>query len=418
MFFGAANAAGKPHDPPKPFLAMMRYVILATACLTIWPQAALSHRQNESYVYFNVTDAALSGRVETRLSDLDAAVDLDADDDGEVSRTELQANAQKAFAFFAERLALSHGGRAYPIVLREATVLGTEAGAFAQLWFDVPDLSPTPEAITVAYRPLADVVGPEHLGFALIESNTRLGLEGNESRVSLVFDAAGGGQELSLVGDPLLKVFRDFVIHGIWHIWLGFDHVVFLLTLLLPAVMRIQDGAWRPQADFRIAFWTVLKIVTVFTISHSVTLSLAALGVVELPSTLVEAVIAASIAAVALMNLFPSMHRRMLWVVFGFGLFHGFGFANVLAPLGLAPTQLAVGLAAFNIGVEIGQIAIVAAAFPVLWVLRRWSLYDFMTLKLGSLVMIGLAGVWLLERTTTFEWNVRATIATLSSLVS
>ena len=276
-------------------------------------------------------------------------------------------------------------------------------------------LTPVPEEISVDYEPLTELLS-NHGGFILIASNTRVGLADNEAYISLTFTEDDGPQMLSLVGEPRLKVFWEFVTHGIWHIWLGFDHVVFLLTLLLPAVMMPAGRSWIPTESFKGALWSVTKIVTIFTLSHSVTLTLAGLGILQLPSTLVEAVIAASIIIVALMNLAPSAHRYMLWVVFVFGLFHGFGFANVLAPLALDPTRQVIGLAAFNIGVELGQLAIVLVAFPVLWLVRKWRIYPFMAFKVGTVVLVILAGSWFLERTTSFEFNVRGTITMLTGL--
>ena len=232
-------------------------------------------------------------------------------------------------------------------------------------------------------------------------------MENNEAHIAVIFQPGEERQPLSLIGDPPWTIFVEFVIHGIWHIWLGFDHVVFLIALLLPAVLRPQDGRWQPVEEFRTAFWTVVKIVTVFTLSHSVTLSLAALGVVTLPVSFVEAVIALSIIVVALMNLVPRMHRYTLAVVLIFGLFHGFGFANVLEPLGVQPSAKLVGLAAFNIGVEIGQIAIVVVLFPVLFALRRLAAYPWVAIRMASVVFILLAAVWFVERSSGMFWRLQ-----------
>lgn len=393
---------------------MTKICVVIALLIALMPTFAAAHRLHESYVYFAVSEDSLTGRFEATLEDIDEALGIDDDGDGEVTEAELRTHADRVFDFFRQRLALSYEGQDYAIVATDVTTLGSAVGRFAQMHFDVPDLTEVPDAIEIEYIPLADVQGSGHNGFILIESNTRLQLEDNERYFSLVFDEGDGPQTLSLDGEPPLKLFIDFIAQGVWHIWLGFDHVAFLITLLLPAAMLALAGRWAPEESFRTALWKVVKIATVFTLSHSVTLSLAALGIIQLPVMLVESVIAVSIAAVALMNLFPNTHRYMIWVVFAFGLFHGFGFANVLAPLGLAPTQLIIGLAAFNIGVELGQIAIIMVAFPILWLIRRWSLYPPVALTFGSFVMIALAGVWLLERTTEFEWNVRATFAFLT----
>lgn len=399
-------------------LNAFRIIPLFLAVLMILPSTATAHRLGESYVYFQVTDEALTGRFEALASDLDKAIPLDADGDGTITEEEAKAQGAALFSFFSERLKLSDNGRELTLVPGDVSFLPTKHGPFTLVNFTIPELSPVPETLTIAYKPLADVVNPAHLGFALIESNTRTGRKDNESRVSLIFRPDGGDQTLHLAGEPWPKVFKEFVIHGIWHIWLGFDHVVFLITLLLPSVMMAVASRWMPHQSFRSALWNVVKIATVFTVSHSVTLCLAALGVVTLPPTLVEAIIALSIGVVAILNMFPKLHRHILSIVFIFGLFHGFGFANVLEPLGLTPAGKVVGLAAFNIGVEIGQVAIILAAFPILWVLRQWRLYPPLAFRLGTVALVFLATVWFLERTTEFDWNVKGTVRSVLELVS
>ncbi len=385
-----------------------RYVYSFFLALAIFGTSVVpaeAHRKAESYVFFSITDEALSGRFEAVLADIDRMVPLDSDGDGKITEAEFLSKSADVFAFFAKRLDLSLDGASYPLSSTEFGLLETPAGTFGQISFDVTGLSPTPEAINLKYEPLSDAANPSHLGYAIIENNTRTGVENNEAHISLIFNGSAAGQELNLIGDPWHKIFVDFVIHGIWHIWLGFDHVLFLVTLLLPAVLFRRAGDWHGVEDFRTAFINVVKIATVFTISHTITLSLAALGILTLPVTLVEAVIALSIAVVAFGNMYPVFHRYVLPIVFVFGLFHGFGFANVLEPLGLQPTAKAIGLAAFNIGVELGQIAIILVLFPILYLVRNWGAYPFLALKAGSVAIILVACFWMVERSADTFWK-------------
>lgn len=185
---------------------------------------------------------------------------------------------------------------------------------------------------------------------------------------------------------------------GIWHIFIGLDHILFLLVLLLPAVLRRSGSEWHAAEKLRPTLVSVIRIVTAFTIAHSITLSLAALQLVYLPPRLIESVIAASVVVAALNNLFPFVERRAWVLTFGFGLIHGFGFASVLQDLGLPGQQLVVALLGFNLGVEIGQLAIVAAIMPLAFALRRKDFYVLVILRAGSCLVIAVAALWLFER--------------------
>jgi hypothetical protein len=187
----------------------------------------------------------------------------------------------------------------------------------------------------------------------------------------------------------------------VWHIWVGFDHILFLLSLLLPAVLLWRPAPlrqWAPQPQFRAAFTDVLKIVSAFTVAHSITLSLATLGLVALPSRWVESSIAVSVVLAALNNVFPLFHGRRWAVAFGFGLIHGFGFASVLADLGLPRNILALALVGFNLGVEAGQLAIVAVFLPLAFVLRRSRFYRWGVFEAGSVAIAVVATGWFIDR--------------------
>jgi hypothetical protein len=191
-----------------------------------------------------------------------------------------------------------------------------------------------------------------------------------------------------------------FVAQGAHHIWIGYDHILFLLSLLLPGVLTRRNKEWLPVDDLAGAFWSTGKIVTAFTLSHSVTLTIAALGMVELPSRMVESTIAASIAVAAINNIYPVITRRLWVVAFVFGLIHGFGFATVLNELGLPPDQKLVALVSFNVGVELGQLTIVAVVLPVLFLVRRTLAYTRLVMPAGSALISAIALIWLFERAT------------------
>ena len=155
---------------------------------------------------------------------------------------------------------------------------------------------------------------------------------------------------------------------------------------------------WQGVSSFGTATREVLWVVTSFTVAHSITLSLAALGLVSLPSRLVESAIALSVVLAAANNLWPVVENRRWLVAFGFGLIHGFGFASVLAELGLPADALVLSLLGFNAGVELGQLAIVAGFLPVAFWLRNTHLYLRGVFVLGSWLTMLVALVWLVER--------------------
>lgn len=192
--------------------------------------------------------------------------------------------------------------------------------------------------------------------------------------------------------------FAAFVREGFGHILGGFDHVLFLIGLMLPAVVRREDGRWVARDELRGALLAVTWVATAFTLAHSLTLAAAVFGWIRISPRIIEPLIAATVLATALNNLRPVVTRRLAWVAFGFGLIHGFGFAEVLSPLALPRGELALALAGFNFGVELGQLAIVVTSFTLLAALRRWRAYPRWILQGGSAALALAAGVWIVER--------------------
>lgn len=181
---------------------------------------------------------------------------------------------------------------------------------------------------------------------------------------------------------PVASGWLDFVKLGIEHILTGYDHLLFLLALLAVA----RD------------FWSVVKIVTAFTLAHSVTLTLAALGFVRVPERIIEPLIAATIVWVALENLLATAPDRRRWMwSFGFGLVHGLAFASALDALELKGTALIPALVGFNVGVEIGQLVFVVIALPLLTLLSQGRGKQ-LTPRLASIASAAIGTYWLFER--------------------
>ena len=187
-----------------------------------------------------------------------------------------------------------------------------------------------------------------------------------------------------------------FISDGIWHVWAEFHHVVFLIALILPSVLQ-RDGR-HGIMRFRSGFIHLFKIVTALTVANSLSLSLATFEVLRLPAGWVEALLAASLLVAAGNNLGRWFEERIWWLAFAFGLVHGFGFASVLLELGLHRSAWGWALAAFNVGIELGQLALVAAFFPLAFALRHAGCYRGVVVRSGSVAIGLLALAWLLER--------------------
>ncbi len=350
--------------------------------------AASAHKPSDSYLTLKVDGARVDGQWDIALRDLDFAIGLDGNDDGAITWGELKARQGNVAAYALARLKIASGGAACPPQATGHLVDHHSDGAYAVLQFVAvcPDRI---ETLKVSYGLLFDV-DPQHKGLLRLEAGGRT--------ATGIFSPDKPTLELKLGEVSRLSQFVEYGEHGVWHIWIGYDHILFLLSLLLPAVLLRTRRHWEPVATFGEGFWDVFRIVTSFTVAHSVTLSLAALGVIQLPSRLVESAIAASVLLAALNNVFLLVIGRRWLVAFAFGLIHGFGFASVLADLGLPREALLLALVGFNVGVEVGQLVIVSGFLPLAYALRRTWLYQKLLLIGGSLIIAAVAASWMAER--------------------
>lgn len=348
---------------------------------------ALAHKASDSYLVLDVTASEISGQWDIALRDIDFAIGLDLDGNGEITWGEVRTRHADIGAWALGRLTLQRGGACALRVTDHLIDTHTD-GAYAVL--QLAGECPRSEGrLTLGYRLLFELD-------ALHRGLLRLALDGMPH--SAVLSPERAEQGFVADQDSRLAQFGQYLIEGVWHIWIGFDHILFLLALLLPSVLVHEAGRWRGVARFGDALREVLWVVTAFTVAHSITLALAALGLVVLPSRLVESAIAASVVLAAANNLRPVIEGRRWVAAFAFGLIHGFGFASVLAELGLPTQALALSLLGFNLGVEIGQLAIVAAFLPLAYGLRRTGFYHRGVFVGGSLATLAIAALWFLER--------------------
>ena len=364
---------------------LLGVMLLVLAITTSAP--AQAHKPSDSYLSIMAGDV-LTGEWKIALRDLDYAIGLDGNDDGVITWGELRQRHQPIATYALSRLRIEGDDTACPLQAGPQLVDSLTDGAYTVLRFSIA-CAQLPQSLRLDYSLFFDL-DPQHRGLF------RLDVHGASQ--TTVFGPESSQQHLDLAAASLLHQFAAYVYEGVWHIWIGYDHILFLVTLLLPAVLRRQDGRWTAVPRFRDGFLHVVGIVTAFTLAHSCTLSLAALGVIGLPSRLVESVIAGSIIIAALNNFYPLVTRRLWLVALAFGLAHGFGFAGVLADLGLPRDARLISLVAFNVGVELGQLAVVAAALPLVYSLCRWRHYPRAVLQGGSLAIVSIASLWFIER--------------------
>ena len=373
---------------------MKRFLLLF---LLVLQGAAWAHKPSDSYLTLRAAEgsSAIAVRWDIALRDLDYVLQLDRDGNGDLNWGEVRQRADDITRLATSRLALTAAGKPCPLTATGPMQLDKHSdGTYAVLSLSAqcPTLA---SPVKATYSLLFDV-DPSHRGLVQWIAPTAKGTP--EAAQALIFSTESAEQTLALQPASAWQTFSQYVVEGVWHIWIGYDHILFLLALLLPAVVTRQGGQWVPVPGLTGALKEVLKVVTAFTLAHSITLTLAGLQIISLPSRLVESVIAASVIVAALNNLRGTIESKRWLMAFGFGLIHGFGFASVLADLGLPQGALVLALVGFNVGVELGQLAIVAVFLPLAFWLRATRFYRVGLLMAGSIMVALLASWWLAQR--------------------
>jgi hypothetical protein len=360
----------------------MRALLVAAGLMLLGASAA-AHQPSDAYLTLEVGEPGIDGRWDIALRDLEQAIGLDRDQDGRITWGEVREREAEIAAYALARLELA-----------SATACATAPGplaldrhglnTYAVLRFTAACLTPLAE-LDIRYSLLFDL-DRSHRGLL------NVAWAGTSS--TAVLGPETGTLHLESGQPPRWSVLASYVQEGFRHILIGYDHILFLLALLLSVMLRLARGG----EDMRRALVELVAVVSAFTIGHSITLALAALGVVDPPSRVVESLIAASVVLAALNNVLPVVQRRIWLIALSFGLIHGFGFAGVLRELGLPDHGLIVALFGFNVGVELGQLAIVVLFVPLVLGIQRLDLYPRLLMRLGSSAIAATALLWLLER--------------------
>ncbi|MDX1799657.1 MAG: HupE/UreJ family protein [Marinobacter sp.] len=365
-----------------------RWLFVLVAMLASCPVWA--HKSSDSFIYLDQrTPGATTLRVDMALRDLALVVALDRNGDQQVSGAELRQARSAITRYFGQGIQLASAGGSCHLNGLAWGLSHHSDGPYAAARYaiDCPNGEP---ASSLTYTLLFDV-DPQHRG--------------------LVQQRTAQGEQLAVVGPDqptltltqsqpsLLSTFAAYLQQGIIHLLLGYDHILFLLVLILPSSLP-RPSSTESQGERRLGrrLLELTGIVTSFTLAHSVTLALSALNVIRPPSALIETLIALSIAVTAINVFWPVLGRRHWRLAFGFGLIHGFGFASVLADLTSGTSQKVLALAGFNSGVEIGQLMVLGVIFPLLYWLGNRPLYQRAAVPLMALAVTLISLYWVLQR--------------------
>ncbi|MEQ1880634.1 MAG: HupE/UreJ family protein [Burkholderiales bacterium] len=357
------------------------------------PCAGLAHTSSTAYLHIDAsvgTAVPLTWRI--ALRDLDALLDLDANLDGRLTWGEVEDGEDDILAMALRSLRVEQKETECPLAFESPRFVRLDGNGFVSM----AGQASCPQAVSA--------IRLDYRFFAGIDPSHRVLVSTPQSAQPLLL-SPGSARVISVMGSVVEtgaarteNGFGALFAQGVTHILGGFDHILFLVALLLPATMTRRNGSWVACVALAPALGQVARIVTAFTVAHSMTLALASFGLLRISSAVIEPMIAASILAAALNNLRPVLRQHLVWAAFAFGLIHGFGFAEVLAPLELTAADLALALAAFNLGVEGGQLLIVAVVMAPLAAARGWRHYPRWVLGAGSIGLALIACGWMVER--------------------
>lgn len=359
---------------------------LLVALLALAGATAHAHTLSVSHLDVVVTEDGRAMQVELDLALLDLALTLplDVDRDETITWGELTAIRDPLQALVLTRLRFSTAAGTCVVRPTGLATRRYDDGAYATVQLNVE--CPSSGTLKIDYNLIFDQ-DPQHRALITVHRRDAVSTAIARRDASTVSIATAGRGP-----------FLDFLREGIHHILIGYDHLAFLISLLLPATLFRTRDQWQPAPGLRDGLLRVAGVVTAFTVAHSITLGLAAMGWVTPASRWVESAIAASVLLAALNNVYPLVTHRLWRVGFVFGLIHGFGFAGALGELGLPDRARLTALLSFNVGVELGQLAVVAIVMPILFAARDKRWYSRVAMPLLSLLIAAMAAWWLFQR--------------------
>ena len=356
-------------------------IILATLHL-------YSHQSSLALLELNVQDEHITGSYRLAIKDAHVLVDLDSNFDNRITWKEVVDNEQQLKRLVYSNLSINTKDTL--CILKIDKLLLDNLNSNRYLYFPLDfNCNHKMEELSMNYSLLFNK-DADHKAYMSVNYNKK--------SMNGLFSENKLSQTLILSQESVWESFIEFVKEGIIHIFIGIDHILFLLALLLPSVLILRNKSWIPNNSLKETLLNVFKIVTAFTLAHSITLTLSILGFISLESWIIESFIAFSVILAGLNNLTGTVSKRLWILVFVFGLIHGMGFASVLNELHLENSSKLITLFGFNLGVELGQAVIVGVIVPFIFLIRKFSFYKPLVLKLGSILIIAMGMIWLYER--------------------
>jgi hypothetical protein len=365
---------------------MMRWLFLVLFC--VQAGSVSGHARNNAFLDVVDNSGTLSGTLQLRLEDLSLITTVDADKNQQLTWGEVKGARGAIANYVTEHLQLGYEHVACVLMPGEFQIQQMAGGSYLYIPLEV-DCPTVGDNVEAGYS-LLFANDAAHRGLMKIQSGSS----------SAVFVFAPGQQKFAMTGGKQSKLpfLLTFVEEGVWHIWTGYDHLLFLLALLIPLFIYRQPSTANVPLTLKQAVFKVLKLVTAFTIAHSITLIATSIYQPAFEPALIETLIAISVVLAGINIMVPMFDKGHWRIAFGFGLLHGLGFATALSGLELPADFFVECLLSFNLGVELGQLAIVLPCIPLLLLLSRQFYYRTLAMPFLALMVVSCSLWWTVER--------------------
>lgn len=385
----------------------IKKLIFILSILTLVVKNGFSHPMPNTLVVLNIHEKHISGEIQLPLSELQSAIGMEVNDNSE-RLIERLGDSLKLYLQQHIR-PKTFDGKPWKVVIGSMKVAETTnelSGDYKELIVEF-SMTPPPFYDLRNFYFNYDVVLHQvasHKILVSIKQDWQQGIISEDSTYQAVgvisLDVPTGKIfpfQISLQQGSVWSGFKNMVTLGIKHIADGTDHILFLLTLLLPAMLLVEDKKWGKFSGKKISLINLLKIVTAFTIGHSVTLILGTIQWLNFPSKPIEILIAITILISAFHAYKPIYPKKEVLIAGSFGLIHGLAFAETLTNLQLSTKQMVLSIFGFNIGIELMQLFIIILVFPILIFLSKTTYYERIR-QVGAIIMIIFALAWMIER--------------------